>query len=163
MNCTCFQYSALELDRRSINKRIKATAAILKPLVLLAENPTLRLKLLRCPHCAQHWQTGWEWSLRGSEYAYHVPEIDLADWQQEPYLQPAAWMVYGAMMEPYYAKNTFEPSNKPCGVAGCPHRAIRFSGVCEPHHVEQLQQFGMLPKRPVGRLFPPYGATAPAA
>jgi len=77
-------------------------------------------------------------------------------------MQPAAWMIYGALMQPYYAKTTFEPSDKPCGVAGCAQRAVRFSGVCEPHHIEQLQQFGMLPKRPVGRLFPPYGATVPA-
>lgn len=164
MNCTCAQYAPLELDRPSIKKRIKATPAILKPLVLLAESEAAGLRLLQCPHCAQYWQTGREWNFGNGEYAYQVPAIGVADWRQEPYLQPAAWLIYAALMEPYYAKNTFEPSNKPCAVAGCPERAIRFSGVCELHHVEQLQQFGMLPKRPAGRLFPPYGpsATAPA-
>ena len=162
MNCTCSHYPALELDRRSINKRSKATPAILKPLVLLAENGILKLKLFKCPQCAQHWQTGWEWALGATEYAFQVPAIKVEDWRQEPYLQPGAWMIYGAMMQPYYAKNTFEPSDKPCRVAQCPHRAIKFSGVCEQHHVEQLQQFGMLPKRPAGRLFPPYGPSVPA-
>jgi hypothetical protein len=162
MNCTCAQFPPLELDRRSINKRSKATAAIIKPLVLLAKNESLKLKLLQCPHCSQHWQTGWEWSIGSRDYAYQVPAIGVEEWLLGPYSQPAAWMIYGAMMQPYYEKNTFEPSEKPCGVAGCPERAIRFSGVCEQHHVEQLQQFGMLPKRPAGRLFLPYGATAPA-
>ena len=162
MDCTCSQFPPLEFNRRSVSKRIKATAAILKPLKLLAENEALKLKLLQCPQCAQHWQTGWEWSLGGTEYTYQVPAIDVEAWLREPYLQPAAWLIYAAMMEPYYAKNTFEPSEKICAVAQCPRRAIRFSGVCEQHHVEQLQQFGMLPKRPVGRLFPPYDATAPA-
>jgi hypothetical protein len=46
MTCICSQFPPLELDRRSIKKRMKATAAILKPLQLLAENEALRLKLL---------------------------------------------------------------------------------------------------------------------
>ena len=162
MDCTCSQFSPLALDRSSINKRIKATAAILKPLTLLAESDAPKLKLLQCPHCARFWQTGWEWNLGGTEYAFQVPAIAVEAWLQEPYLQPAAWMIYGSMMQSYYAKNTFEPSDKPCRVAQCPHPAIRFSGVCEHHHVAQLQQFGILPKRPDGRPFPPYQLTAPA-
>ena len=162
MDCTCSQFPPLELDRRSIRKRMKATAAILKPLELLAENEALKLKLFQCPQCAQYWQTGWEWNLGGTEYAFQVPAIEVEAWLQEPYLQLAAWMIYAAMMESYYAKNTFESSEKPCAVAQCSNRAVRFSGVCEHHHVAQLQQFGMLPKRPIGRLFPPYGPTVPA-
>ena len=162
MDCTCSHYSPLNFERRSINIRIKATAAILKPLRLLVESDAAGLKLLQCPHCAQFWQTGREWNFGNGEYAFQVPAIEMEAWLQEPYLQPAAWMIYGAMMEPYYAKNTFEPSEKPCGIAQCPNRAIKFSGVCEQHHIEQLQQFGMLPKRPIGRLFPPYDTTVPA-
>ena len=162
MECTCPQFSPLELDRRSISKRIKVTAAILKPLELLVESDVFKLKLLRCPQCAQYWQTGWEWNLGGTEYAFQVPAIEMKFWLQEPYLQPAALMIYTAMMESYCAKNTFEPSEKPCAVVQCPNQAIRFSGVCEPHHIAQLQQFGLLPKRPVGRLFPPYSLTVPA-
>jgi hypothetical protein len=150
MPCSCSRYPPLELTRARINKRIKATKAILKPLVLLATHDAAKLKLLQCPRCAQQWQTGWEWNLGGTEYAYHVPAIEASEWLREPCLQTAAWMVYAAMMQPYYAKNTFEPSGKPCPVAQCPHQAIKFSGVCEP-----LQEFGMLPKRPRGRPFPP--------
>ena len=162
MDCICSQFPPLDLDRRSIRKRLKATSVILKPMGLLAESETAGLKLLQCPHCAQHWQTGREWNFGNGEYAYQVPAIKVADWLQEPYMQPAAWMIYKAMMEPYYAKNTFEPSEKSCAVAQCPNQAIKFSGVCEQHHIEQLQQFGMLPKRPAGRLFPPYGPTVRA-
>ncbi|MBF9220208.1 hypothetical protein [Hymenobacter ruricola] len=156
MPCVCSQYPPLELTRAAINKRIKATPALLKPLGLLVTHAAAKLKLLQCPQCGHYWQTGWEWNLGGTEYAYQVPAIEVAEWLREPYLQPAAWMVYAALMQPYYAKNTFEPSGKPCRVAQCPHPAIKFSGVCEPHHIEQLQEFGLLPKRPAGRLFPPY-------
>jgi hypothetical protein len=162
MPCTCSKYPPLDLSRASINKRIKATQAILKPLVLLAANEDSKLKLLQCPQCAQYWQTGWEWNLGGTEYAFQVPPIAVADWQQEPYGQPAAWMVYTALMQNYFSKTTLEPSEKPCRVAQCPHLATKFSGVCEQHHIEQLQQFGVLPKRPMGRLFPPYHLSVPA-
>lgn len=162
MACTCSQFPPLELRRPSINKRIKATAAILKPLLLLAESDATGLKLLRCPQCAQCWQTGREWNFGNGEYAFHVPAIEAEAWLQEPYLQPAACMLYQAMMQAYYEKNTFEPSDRPCRVAQCPCLAIRFSGVCEQHHVEQLQQFGILPKLPPGRPFPPYGPSVPA-
>ncbi|MGI4884625.1 MAG: hypothetical protein ACRYFR_06660 [Janthinobacterium lividum] len=162
MHCTCSQYPPLDLSRASINKRIRDTKAILKPLVLLAVSGASKLKLFQCPQCAQHWQTGWEWGLGGTEYAFQVPPIAVKEWQEEPCGQPAAWMIYTASMQDYYAKNTFEPSDKPCRVAQCPNQAIKLSGVCEHHHIEQLQQFGMLPKRPVGRLFPPYHFNAPA-
>lgn len=162
MNCTCSQYLPLELDRKSINKRIKATKAVLKPLVLLAASDAFKLKLFQCPQCAQHWQTGWEWNFGGTEYAFQVPPIAVAKWQQEPYGQPAAWLIYAALTEDYFAKNTFEPSDKPCRVAQCLHQAIKLSGVCKQHHIEQLQQFSLLPKRSGGRLFPPYHFNAPA-
>lgn len=162
MHCTCSQYLPLDLSRTSISKRIKATKTILKPLALLATNDAFKLKLFQCPQCAQYWQTGWEWSFSGTEYAFQVPPIAVADWQQEPYGQPAAWLIYTASMQGYYEKNTFEPSGKPCRVDQCPHQAIKLSGVCEQHHIEQLQQFGMLPKRPAGRIFPPYHPSAPA-
>ncbi|GAA4034611.1 hypothetical protein GCM10022409_18790 [Hymenobacter glaciei] len=162
MECTCSQYRAFDLDRRSIYKRIKATPAILKLLLLLAESGAAKLKLLQCPHCGQFWQTGREMTFGNGEYGFQVPAIIVEEWRQEPYLQPAAWMLYGVSQQSYYAANTFEPSDMPCGVAQCPNRAIRGSGVCEHHHIEQLQQFGLLRKRPEGRLFHPYNATAPA-
>lgn len=156
MNCTCAQHLPLELSRSSIKKRIKASKAILKPLVLLAQTEPLQLKLLRCPHCAQHWQTGREWNFGNDEYVFQVPAIGVEEWLQEAYSQPASWLIYSAMMQDYYAKNPFEQSDNPCRVTECSNRALKLSGVCEQHHIAQLQRFGMLPKRPEGRLFAPY-------
>lgn len=156
------QYLLLDLSRASVNKRIQATRAILKPLVLLGTSDVFKLKLFQCPQCGQYWQTGWGWNLGGTEYAFEVPPIAVAEWQEEPYTQQAGWMIYAALTQDYFAKNTFETQEKPCGVTNCPRQAIKFSGVCEQHHIEQLERFGTLPKRPVGRLFPPYNVSVPA-
>jgi hypothetical protein len=156
MACTCSQFPALELSRATITKRIKATKRLLANLHLLAVSPQNALKLLVCPYCGCYWQTGHEWNFENKEYAFQVPAIAVADWQEQPYTQPAAWLIYGAMMADYTAKNTFEVSEKPCRVEGCAQRATKLSGVCKAHHIEQLQRFGILPRRPPGRLFAPY-------
>ncbi|MBO2011535.1 hypothetical protein J4E00_20890 [Siccationidurans soli] len=87
---------------------------------------------------------------------FQVPEISREEWLAAAYIQPAACLTYSAMMEDYLAKNTFEPGDKSCKVAGCQQATIRFSGVCKAHHIEQLQHFGILSKPPPGRLFTPY-------
>jgi hypothetical protein len=156
MKCTCPQFTPLELTRKSINKRIKASKAILKSLVLLATSEASALKLLQCPACNQYWQTGREWNFGNEEYPFQVPEINVADWLQEAYTQPASWLIYLASMQQYMAKTTMEEGDKQCAVAGCQRRAIKFSGSCELHHIEQLQRVGLLPKRPTGKLFAPY-------
>ena len=156
MDCTCTQYTPLTLDRKSISKRIKASKTIIKALNLLAEGGPLQLKLLQCPVCQQYWQTGREWNFGNGEYVFQVPAIEPAEWLAEPYSQPAAWLIYGAVTENYFSKNSFEQGPNPCRVVGCPELAIRLSGVCQAHHIAQLEQFGLLPKRPTGRLFAPY-------
>jgi hypothetical protein len=156
MHCTCAQFAPLELTRKEINKRIKASKAILKTLVLLADNITSSRKLLQCAHCGQHWQTGREWNFGNDEYVFQVPAISIEEWLQEAYTEPAAWLVYLASMQQYMAQTTLVEGDKPCAVDRCQRRAIKLSSVCETHHFEQLQRFGLLPKRPLGRLFPPY-------
>lgn len=156
MACTCSQFPALELSRSAITKRIKATRQLLTKLNQLAESPQTALKLLVCPQCGHYWQTGREWNFENREYAFQVPATTVAEWQEQPYTQPAAWLIYGAMMADYTAKNTFELSEKPCQIEGCAQRAIRLSGVCKMHHIEQLQRFGILPQRPIGQPFAPY-------
>lgn len=156
MTCSCSHYSPLELSRESINKRLKSAKAIIKSLNLLAESRPTLLKLLQCPHCKQHWQTGREWNFGNGEYVFQVPAIEPEEWLAEPYTQPAAWLIYGAGMENYYSKNSFEEGKTPCRVEGCQELAIKLSGVCQAHHIAQLERFGLLPKRPTGRLFPPY-------
>ncbi|GAB3639183.1 hypothetical protein GCM10027422_47740 [Hymenobacter arcticus] len=156
MSCSCSHYAPLTLTRPSITKRIKATKNLLGTLQLLAEDEHTALKLLACPHCGQYWQTGREWNFGHREYAFQVPVITVAEWLAQPYTQPAAWLIYGAVMGDYLAENTFAPGAAPCRVAGCQRLASQGMSLCKEHHIGQLQQFGILPKRPNGRLFAPY-------
>jgi hypothetical protein len=156
MSCSCSSFSALELSRPAITKRIKATKRLLSALEQVAENKLAGLKLLVCSQCGQYWQTGREWNFENKEYAFQVPMLAVDAWQAQPYTQPASWLIYGAVMGDYIARNTLEPSDKQCRAAGCGQQALKLSGVCKEHHIEQLQRFGILPKQPSGRLFAPY-------
>lgn len=156
MPCDCAQFQPIELDRKSINARIKQSPAIRKRLIQIAENRELRLHLFRCPECGQLWQSGHEWNFADREYLFQVPPIEVADWQSEPFRQPAAMMIYSAVMEDFFARCKFEPSDSPCRAEGCDKRAIRFSVFCRDHHIESLRQAGRLSKKPVGRMFSPY-------
>ena len=155
MSCDCANYTPIELDRQSITRRIKQSPAIRKRLVQIAEHPDLRLYLFRCPDCGQLWQSGHEWNFADQEYLFQVPPIEIADWQREPYQQPAAMMIYSAVIRDFCARANFEPTDSQCSADGCTERAIRFSVLCQRHHIESIQQRGRLPKKPVGRLFPP--------
>jgi hypothetical protein len=156
MPCDCTEYPPIELDRQSISRRIKQSPQIRKRLTQIAEHPELRLFLFRCPECGQLWQSGHEWNFADREYLFHVPPVEVADWQREPYQQPAAMMIYSAAMRDFYSRATFETGDSQCRHDGCNQRAVRFSVLCRDHHIESLQQRGQLPKKPVGRLFPPY-------
>jgi hypothetical protein len=156
MPCDCTHYQSIELDRQSITRRIKESSAIRKRLTQVAENTDLRLYLFRCPECGQFWQSGHEWNFADREYLFRVPSIEVADWQHEPYQQPAAMMIYSAVMRNFFARAKFETGDSPCRAEGCTERALRLSVFCCDHHIQSLQQRGQLPKKPVGRLFPPY-------
>jgi len=156
MPCDCAQYQPIELDRKSIKRRIKESPAIRERLTQIAEHVGLRLFLFRCPECGQFWQSGHEWHFADREYVFHVPPIDLAEWQREPYRQPAAMMLYSASMEDFFARAPFETGDASCRIDGCGEHALRLSVFCRDHHIESLQQGGRLPKKPPGRLSPPY-------
>ena len=156
MPCNCPQFTPLELDRKSINKRIKQSPAVRRRLTCLAENKDLRIYLFRCPDCGQLWQSGHEWNFADQEYLFQVPPIDIAEWQREPYQQPAAMMIYSAVMRDFLAAQSFETVDTNCREEGCTNPAIRLSVFCRWHHIGSLQKLGRLPKEPVGRLFPPY-------
>ena len=149
MTCDCTQFQPIELERASINRRIKQSAAIRKRLTQIAEHPDLRLYLFRCPDCGQLWQSGHEWNFADREYLFHVPPIEVADWQREPYQQPAAMMIHSAVMRDFCARATFETGDSPCRAEGCTQRALRLSVFCREHHIELLQKRGQLPKKPV--------------
>jgi hypothetical protein len=156
MPCDCNDYPPIELDRPSISRRIKQSPQIRKRLTQIAEHSELRLFLFRCPECGQFWQSGHEWNFADQEYLFHVPLIEVADWQHEPYQQPAAMMIYSAVMRDFCARASFEAGEDPCRSDGCTQRALRLSVFCRQHHIESLQKLRQLPKKPVGRLFPPY-------
>jgi hypothetical protein len=161
MPCDCAEFQPIELDRRSITRRIKQSPPIRKRLTRIAENAETRLGLFRCPERGQLWQSGHEWHFADREYLFHVPPIEVTDWLIEPYQQPAAMFTYSAAMEIFCARATFEARDSPCRADGCAQRAIRLSVFCREHHIESLQQAGRLPKKPVGRLFPPYYVETP--
>jgi len=160
MSCDCSKFQPVELDRKSIMRRIRQSPAIHKRLVQIAEHPGLGLYLFRCPECGQLWQSGHEWNFADQEYLFQVPSIEIADWQREPYRQPAAMMIYSAVVKDFCAGASFEPTDSRCRADGCSERAIRFSVFCRRHHLESLQKLGRFPKSPAGRLFPPYYAVS---
>jgi hypothetical protein len=161
MPCDCAQCKPIELDRRSITRRINESPTIRTRLVQLGKNPDLRLHLFRCPECGQFWQSGHEHNFGDREYLFQIPTVDVEDWLREPFQQPAAMMIYSAAMEDFVSRASFEPTELQCRAEGCPERAIRFTVFCRKHHIASLQQTGRLPKDPVGRMFPPYYVEPP--
>jgi hypothetical protein len=156
MPCDCAKYQPIELDRKSISRRIKESPPIRKRLIQITEHIELRVYLLRCPECGQLWQSGHEWNFADKEYLFHVPSIDVDDWKREPFAQPAAMMIFSAVMREFSSRAKFETRDSLCRANGCDARAIQLSAFCRKHHIESLQRQGRLPKEPVGRLFPPY-------
>jgi predicted RNA-binding Zn-ribbon protein involved in translation (DUF1610 family) len=156
MACECAKYTPIDLMRRAITQRIKETPALKKRLVLLAKNEKLRIHLYRCPTCGQYWQTGHEWNFADKEYLFHVPHVELDVWSIEPYAQPAAMLIYSAVLQDYMARNKFESSESTCASPDCGDTAIRMSTFCLKHHIGSLQRARLLPPPPKGRMFPPY-------
>ncbi len=156
MSCDCAQFPPIELDRKSITRRIKQSPLIRKQLELIAEHLRLRLYLFKCAACGQFWQSGHEWNFADREYLFHVPPIEVQEWQDEPYQQPAAMMIYSAVMSDFFERGKFQPGESSCRSPSCQGKAIRFSVLCLDHHIESLQNLRQLPRPPVGRMFPPY-------
>ena len=117
MSCDCTDYPPIELDRQSISRRIRQSPQI-------AEDPELWLYLFRCPECGQFWQSGHEWNFADREYLFQVPAIEANDWKREPYQQPAAMMIYSALMRDFCARAAFEIGDSPCRAEGCTGRAM---------------------------------------
>jgi hypothetical protein len=154
MKCDCNTYVPLELIDTAISRRIKQSKALRKRLAVVAEHGDLLL--MRCPECAQMWQSGREWAFSYKEYFFQVPDIETNEWLTEPYAQPAAMLTYSAMMSSYWEKNHFVAGDNDCKKEGCNEKAVQLSVFCIAHHIESLQQIRVLPSPPPGRLFPPY-------
>lgn len=154
--CECDRYPHLELDRKSISRRIRESPKVKRRLVLVADDSAEAIGLYRCPVCGQFWQSGREWNFGHDEYYFRVPALTAAEWREEHYRQPGAMMIYSAVMTQYVERSKFTPSANRCRKEGCEAFSSVNGVFCRRHQIEALQEIGQLPKPPVGRLFPPY-------
>jgi hypothetical protein len=155
MTCECSTYSDLELIRESIDKRIAVAKKIKRPLRLMAESPEGD-SLYKCDVCQQLWQGSRAWNWENKEYLFKVPNIAVADWKEEFFARPDQMLIYSGRMYDYFEKNKFVVSDTRCRKEGCGNNALVNNVLCKEHFIQSLQQFGMLPERPQGRMFSPY-------
>ena len=154
--CDCANYPHLTLDRKAISTRIKQSKSLKMRLQVVADDAPLAIALYRCPACGETWQSGREWNFANEEYLFRVPAASAEDWQREHYRQPAAMMIYSAMMKQHYERVRFSPSTDKCAAEGCGELASKVGMFCQRHQIESLQKSGLLPSPPKGKLFPPY-------
>jgi hypothetical protein len=154
MHCDCPSYAPIELDRKSVSRRIKESKSLRKRLSTIAQQNSI--KLLTCASCGQYWQSGREWNFANEEYFFQVPKISIEDWLSEQYAQPAALMVYSSAMNEYLKNADLTRSEQVCKKLNCGKHAVRHSVLCAEHHIESLQRGRQLPPTPIGKLFPPY-------
>ena len=153
--CSCDKYLPIELTRDEISKRIKDSKGIKKALELKSDTLNGQ-QLYQCSHCQQFWQSNWAWNWGNKEYLFKVPAIKTEDWKVEPYMAPDQMLLYTALMSEYFEKNTLIESEKECKDDNCYKNALTTSPLCQEHFIQNLQEFNLLPKKPVGRLFEPY-------
>lgn len=156
MSCPCSQFLPIELDRESVRKRINKSRRLKRELELLAKDDSGEHKLFKCPKCGKFWQASRAWSWGNEEYLFETPSIDPAEWTALPFEQPDELIVFSAVMRDYYERNSFETTNTPCRQESCSNFAIRYSVLCEEHHIAKLQDGRGLVSRPVGRRLPFY-------
>jgi hypothetical protein len=150
MNCECVLYGAVELDRDSINKRIKESKKFAKQLQLLASSDEgYGSKLLKCAECGQLWQQSSAWNFGAKEYVFKVPACSVDEWTSEPFAQPDELMICSVTNEQLLSQ-TFEERDCLCRHENCDRHAIRWNIFCKEHYLSPLIQV------PKGRLFPPY-------
>ena len=156
MSCSCAQFPPIELDRKSIRRRINKSRRFKRGLNLIAEDGSGEHKLFECHSCGKFWQSSRAWNWGNEEYIFETPPIDPEDWKTLPFEQPDELLIYSAVMRDYYERNSFETTTKPCQQESCSKLAIRFSVLCEEHHIAKLQDGRGLVSRPAGRRLPYY-------
>lgn len=154
-SCSCAKYHPLELSRDQIDKRIKETENVLRYLNLQGESPKGH-SLFQCKSCKQLWQQSNAWNWGGKNYLFKVPDIEIKDWTDNPYISPADMIIYSASMEEYFRRNKFNESGKVCKIETCNKKSLSNHVLCKEHFIESLQKVGLLPQPPQGRMFAPY-------
>src|SRR5439155_25550096 len=117
--CDCPEYLPLELLRKAIDDRIRASKSLRKRLELIAEDPSGEHRLYRCPTCAVLWQRSLAWNWGNKEYLFTVPEIDPALWKEQVYVQPDELLIFAAVFGRFMEQQKFEPSVDVCRSEGC--------------------------------------------
>ena len=154
-SCLCSNYQPVELLREHISKRIRESKKIKKNLALISKY-NVGHELYQCNFCQQYWQHSIAWNWNGKSYFFKVPEIAILEWKAEAYVSPADLLIHSAMMSDYFKDNMFVESSKNCRKESCNQNALSNDVLCRSHFIESLQNFGMLPPEPKGRIFKPY-------
>lgn len=153
--CDCQQYLDLEMTRKLISQRIKATRTLKKRLAKLAESKDKEHRLYRCESCGQAWQASRAWNWGNELYLFRVPPIELSEWLAQPYVQPDELLIYWSVLG-QFLQQPIALKDDLCRVEYCGRKAIIHSAHCLKHHVENLERTQMLPQFPSGRWFAPY-------
>ncbi|MBC2592798.1 hypothetical protein H5P28_00845 [Ruficoccus amylovorans] len=132
------KYPHLEFRRDTISRRAKQTKGIIGELQLIAKHTDGEHALYRNDKTSEYWQLASAWNWGALSYCFLVPEISLADWNSERYIDPDELIVFVGAVQNYFTQDS--------------NRKIR--GLKE--HMEKLQKAGLFPKEPTGRWFGPY-------
>lgn len=159
MNCNCAEYPDLALEYGAIEDRIRSNKFILPNLTLLCEDSDCWHRLYACKHCGTTWQMSGSWSFGRKRYAFRVPEIDIKDWEVQPYVAPDTLFIYISSISDFLEENSWNEGNARCVVDSCASIAVKGLVMCKHHHIESLQRVSLICAPPKGRWFGPYNPT----
>ncbi|MFT7604992.1 MAG: hypothetical protein ACI8VT_002585 [Saprospiraceae bacterium] len=131
-SCTCENYSALELSRDEISKRIKESKKIIKHLEIKSKAKKGN-HLYQCEFCQQLWQLSNAWNWGGKNYLFKVPKTKIEDWNENPFMHPADMLIFSAAMQTYEEKHKLTDSEKKCRRENCNQNAILADVLCKKH------------------------------
>jgi hypothetical protein len=161
MSCPCDFTIPLELTRASISKRSKESRKLKRALDPVADHPDREHQLLKCVTCERLWQRASAWNWGGKEYFFIVPNIEVAEWRERPFVDPDELLLWAVTLDRFVRGGGIGSGSSMCREAGCERMAIDYSVLCLRHHIENLQSVRALPQTPAGRFFPPYDQLAP--
>ena len=139
MTCDCEKYERLEACRHCIYERIHPTKTLTKKLELIAEKKDEDNSLLKCPVCHQLWQESVSRNWGTTKYLFKVPEILVANWISESFVEPESILNYLSSRREYEKKQAFIERNEKCRKENCDKNAVQYTVFCKEHQIESLQ------------------------
>ena len=161
--CDCDSYGDLPLDRKSISQRACGCKAIVSRLDVVVAHDDGEHVLLRCATCGQHWQKSSAWNWGAENYIFKVPTITSDEWSSLPFVDPDEVLIFAARIDQFLGQQEFAAGDRQCRRQECKNTAVKGLALCLRHHVESLQQAGLLPKTPKGRWWGIYERFGPTA